>query len=118
MHVGCKKFEVRTTPRLSCRGTRRYPITIFLSIVHHERDISQAINHPKDNNIHPILADIQGRITVSSARLFHASVPLDGRPGRLRNFETNLGNMLADAVRSYFDPTLHSSIQVVYGAIE
>lgn len=34
--------------------------------------------------------------------LFHTRVPLDGRSTVIRSEETNLGNMLADAVRAYY----------------
>ena len=35
--------------------------------------------------------------------LLHSAVPLDGRNFAIRSQETNLGNMLADAVRAFYD---------------
>jgi 2',3'-cyclic-nucleotide 2'-phosphodiesterase (5'-nucleotidase family) len=35
--------------------------------------------------------------------LLHTLVPLDGRSSIIRSKETNLGNMLADAVRAFYD---------------
>lgn len=35
--------------------------------------------------------------------ILHSSTPLDGRGSAVRSQETNLGNMLADAVRAFYD---------------
>lgn len=35
--------------------------------------------------------------------LLHTQVPLEGRSSIIRSRETNLGNMLADAVRAFYD---------------
>lgn len=35
--------------------------------------------------------------------LFHSKVPLDGRSSIIRSQETNLGNLLADAVRAFYN---------------
>ncbi|KDQ13838.1 hypothetical protein BOTBODRAFT_33278 [Botryobasidium botryosum FD-172 SS1] len=70
--------------------------------VHHERDLSLHNKHPEDAEIYPILSAVQQRIdTISSSRLLRTRSPLDGRTSCIRNMETNLGNLLADAVRAY-----------------
>lgn len=51
-----------------------------------------------------ILSSIQARVTHAvQYPLLHARVPLDGRSSIIRSQETNLGNMLADAVRAFYD---------------
>lgn len=35
--------------------------------------------------------------------LLHAATPIDGRNAMIRSQETNMGNMLADAVRAFYD---------------
>jgi 2',3'-cyclic-nucleotide 2'-phosphodiesterase (5'-nucleotidase family) len=50
-----------------------------------------------------ILSSIHARITHAVQHpLLHTRVPLDGRSSTIRSQETNLGNMLADAVRAFY----------------
>lgn len=41
--------------------------------------------------------------TVVQHSLFHSKVPLDGRSSKIRSQETSLGNLLADAVKAFYD---------------
>lgn len=51
-----------------------------------------------------ILASVHGSVIKAvSHPLLHTRVPLDGRSSIIRSRETNLGNMLADAVRAFYD---------------
>ncbi|EGN97255.1 hypothetical protein SERLA73DRAFT_169647 [Serpula lacrymans var. lacrymans S7.3] len=72
--------------------------------VHLMRDISLPKHHPEDSVIHTILSSIQSRMaTVIDKPVLYAAIPLDGRSSIVRTTETNLGNMIADAVRAYYD---------------
>ncbi|KAH7906966.1 Metallo-dependent phosphatase [Hygrophoropsis aurantiaca] len=72
--------------------------------VHHERDLGLVNKHPEDKATYQILSSIQERVdSVSSSRLFRTACSLDGRSSIVRNTETNLGNLLADAVRAYYE---------------
>lgn len=54
-----------------------------------------------------ILCAVQARITtVVDKRLLYTSIPLDGRSAIIRTAETNLSNLLADAVRAYYDTNI------------
>lgn len=66
-------------------------------------------NHPLYSSIplHPqavsILSDVKGQVAnLVTKPLFHTDCPLDGRSSTSRSQETNLGNMLADAVRAFY----------------
>lgn len=73
-------------------------------IVHHKRDLSLASQHPEDPNIPVLIASLQEHITsISNKPLFYAGCPLDGRGTVIRTSETNLGNLLADVVRAYYN---------------
>ncbi|KIJ67333.1 hypothetical protein HYDPIDRAFT_84404 [Hydnomerulius pinastri MD-312] len=68
------------------------------------RDIALAKGIPDDPGMQTILADLQANIaTAVDEPLFHTAVPLEGRMSVSRTQETNLGNMVADAVRAYYD---------------
>lgn len=72
--------------------------------VNQTRNITLADNLPDDSGIHHILAELQMRIADRvDEPLFHSAVPLDGRTSVVRTRETNLGNILADAVRAYYN---------------
>ncbi|KAK2841654.1 hypothetical protein FQN49_006042 [Arthroderma sp. PD_2] len=59
---------------------------------------------PKCPKIPLILESVQDQIMDAVRHpLFHTHVPLDGRSSIIRSEETNLGNMLADAVRAFYD---------------
>ncbi|KAF3900196.1 2,3-cyclic-nucleotide 2-phosphodiesterase [Trichophyton interdigitale] len=59
---------------------------------------------PKCSKTLSILGSIQNQIMEAVRHpLFHTRVPLDGRSTVIRSQETNLGNMLADAVRAFYD---------------
>ena len=61
-------------------------------------------DHPDDSGIHHILAELHARSADMTDRpLFHSTVPLDCRTSAVRMRETNLGNMLADTVRAYYN---------------
>jgi 5'-nucleotidase len=77
---------------------------IHIRVVHHERDISVHRTHPEDSELLRLLADVEARVTaVSNIPLFKTTCSLDGRSLRIRNYETNLGNLLADVIRAYYD---------------
>lgn len=66
------------------------------------RNITLANELPDDSAVHRIIAKLQTRIADTVDKpLFHSDVPLDGRMSVVRTEETNVGNMLADAVRAY-----------------
>ncbi|KAF8556688.1 hypothetical protein OG21DRAFT_1520959 [Imleria badia] len=72
--------------------------------IHQTRNLTLAHDLPDDSGIHHILAELQTRVADSVDKpLFHSAVPLDGRTSVIRTRETNLGNMLADAVRAYYN---------------
>ncbi|KAG6373631.1 Metallo-dependent phosphatase-like protein [Boletus reticuloceps] len=59
---------------------------------------------PDDSGMHDILAELHARMADAvDMPLFHSAVPLDGRTSVVRTEETNVGNMLADAVRAYYN---------------
>jgi len=59
---------------------------------------------PPDPKTLSLLSNVRQRIeTQVTQPLLHTSVPLDGRSTIVRSRETNLGNMLADAVRAFYD---------------
>jgi 5'-nucleotidase len=75
-----------------------------VSTVNQTRNITLGDDLPDDNGIHHILAELQVRIADTIDKpLFHSAVPLDGRTSAVRTGETNIGNMLADAVRAYYN---------------
>lgn len=104
---GSDKCRVRKVRGASSCQVQLYAIGLLIEsqmAVHHERDILRAKDHPEDEDINNILCTVQDRIaSISDARLFYTATPLDGRSAHTRTFETNLGNMLADAVRAYYD---------------
>ncbi|KIJ19416.1 hypothetical protein PAXINDRAFT_178979 [Paxillus involutus ATCC 200175] len=59
---------------------------------------------PDDGGIHEILAQLQTNIAAGVDKpLFYTAVPLEGRTSVIRTEETNIGNMVADAVRAYYN---------------
>lgn len=51
-----------------------------------------------------VLASIHNRVdSLVQEPLLHTYTPLEGRSSIVRSQETNLGNMLADAVREFYD---------------
>ncbi|KAL8688923.1 MAG: hypothetical protein Q9224_004766 [Gallowayella concinna] len=59
---------------------------------------------PESCSMMDTLSSIHRRITQTVQHpLFHSSVPLDGRSTIIRSQETNLGNLIADAVRAFYD---------------
>ncbi|KAL8800730.1 MAG: hypothetical protein Q9182_004973 [Xanthomendoza sp. 2 TL-2023] len=59
---------------------------------------------PESSQMMATLSSIHNRITKTVQHpLFHSSVPLDGRSTIIRSQETNLGNLIADAVRAFYD---------------
>lgn len=58
---------------------------------------------PADPELPVIISEIQGRIASAVQHpLLSTLVPLDGRSSIIRGQETNLGNLLADAVREFY----------------
>ena len=58
---------------------------------------------PADPELPVIISKIQGRIAAEVQHpLLSTLVPLDGRSSIIRGQETNLGNLLADAVRAFY----------------
>lgn len=58
----------------------------------------------KSTSMSNTLFSIHDRISKTVQRpLFHSSAPLDGRSSVIRRQETNLGNLLADAVRAFYE---------------
>lgn len=68
-------------------------------------DTQAAIATPQSpSNVIEMLEEIHGRVGKRVQKpLLHSAVPLDGRNFTIRSQETNLGNMLADAVRAFYD---------------
>ncbi|BCS24585.1 bifunctional metallophosphatase/5'-nucleotidase [Aspergillus puulaauensis] len=68
-------------------------------------DTQAAIATPQPpSNVIEMLEEIHGRVGKRVQKpLLHSAVPLDGRNFAIRSQETNLGNMLADAVRAFYD---------------
>ncbi|KAF8130580.1 Metallo-dependent phosphatase-like protein [Boletus edulis] len=59
---------------------------------------------PMTSGMHDILAELHARMAGAvNMPLCHSAVPLDGRTSVVRTEETNIGNMLADAVRAYYN---------------
>ncbi|KAI4218051.1 MAG: hypothetical protein LQ349_008891, partial [Xanthoria aureola] len=81
--------------------------TIRSSRVEQWTDITQtqAYNSiPKCPTMTRVLTSVYDRITTTVQHpLFHSRVPLDGRSSEIRGHETNLGNLLADAVRAFYN---------------
>ncbi|KAF8840285.1 5'-nucleotidase [Paxillus ammoniavirescens] len=72
--------------------------------VNQMRDISLANDIPDDGGIHEILVQLQTNIAAGVDKpLFYTAVPLEGRTSVIRTEETNIGNMVADAVRAYYN---------------
>ncbi|KAL0570370.1 hypothetical protein V5O48_011585 [Marasmius crinis-equi] len=72
--------------------------------VEHVPELDVLPEHPEDSTVHSILDSIQQRVSsVSNLPLFVTSRAMEGRGSQIRNFESNLGNMLADAVRAYYN---------------
>ncbi|KAK1223520.1 hypothetical protein PQX77_013597 [Marasmius sp. AFHP31] len=72
--------------------------------VEHIPDLNQISQHPEDPAAYAILESVQERVSsVSHQSLFVTLCPLEGRGTQIRNYESNLGNMLADAVKAYYD---------------
>ncbi|KAL8735304.1 MAG: hypothetical protein Q9181_002844 [Wetmoreana brouardii] len=67
--------------------------------------LDQAYNtFPKSPTMTTRLSSIYDRITKTVQHpLFHSRVPLDGRSSVIRSQETNLGNLVADAVRAFYE---------------
>ncbi|KAL8955059.1 MAG: hypothetical protein Q9183_006807 [Haloplaca sp. 2 TL-2023] len=69
-------------------------------------DITQSPTYeslPKAHDMTATLTSIYDRITQTVQHpLFHARTPLDGRSSTIRSRETNLGNLIADAVRAFY----------------
>ncbi|KAL8639822.1 MAG: hypothetical protein Q9228_003196, partial [Teloschistes exilis] len=59
---------------------------------------------PRSPTMVTALSSIYDRIAKTVQHpLFHSKVPLDGRSSIIRSQETNLGNLLADAVRAFYN---------------
>ncbi|KAI4107728.1 MAG: hypothetical protein L6R37_001413 [Teloschistes peruensis] len=59
---------------------------------------------PRSPTMVTTLSSIYDRIAKTVQHpLFHSKVPLDGRSSIIRSQETNLGNLLADAVRAFYN---------------
>lgn len=72
--------------------------------MHTTRDLSTAEGYPEDAEMASILSSVHEQVTsVSAHALLRTASPLDGRSSIIRNFETNLGNFLADAVRAFYN---------------
>lgn len=70
-------------------------------------DITQTQGYnsiPKCPRMTMVLTSVYDRITtIVQHPLFHSRVPLDGRSSEIRSQETSLGNLLADAVRAFYN---------------
>lgn len=75
-----------------------------MSLVRYVRDLSRATGHSEDQEMHLILSTVHDKVASVSRRLLLRTLsPLEGRSSYIRNTETNLGNLLADAARAYYD---------------
>ncbi|KAF9236777.1 Metallo-dependent phosphatase-like protein [Melanogaster broomeanus] len=67
-------------------------------------NISVAEDVPDDNGVREILDHLRTNIAAAvDSPLFYTTAPLDGRTSVIRTEETNIGNMVADAVRAYYN---------------
>jgi 2',3'-cyclic-nucleotide 2'-phosphodiesterase (5'-nucleotidase family) len=68
-------------------------------------DIQVAVATPQPpTHVVEILQGIHDQVGKLVQRpLLHAATPIDGRNAMIRSQETNMGNMLADAVRAFYD---------------
>lgn len=69
-------------------------------------DIEAAIPAPETfpPQISEVLESIHNRVdSLVQSPLVHTYTPLEGRSSIVRRQETNLGNMIADAVRGFYD---------------
>ncbi|KAL4821736.1 Metallo-dependent phosphatase-like protein [Aspergillus spinulosporus] len=73
--------------------------------LHQYTDIHVAVAAPQpEPHVVEILQGIHDQVGKLVQRpLLHAAIPIDGRNAMIRSQETNLGNMLADAVRAFYD---------------
>ncbi|KAK7455107.1 hypothetical protein VKT23_010978 [Stygiomarasmius scandens] len=84
------------------RKTHSRGLPTNLLQVHQILDLSSS-SYPADPTIPQILSTTQTVLsTLSSTPLFRTLSPLDGQSNIIRNYETNLGNLLADIVRAYY----------------
>lgn len=68
------------------------------------RDSPQFQAMQPDPDIQRVLTEVHEKIHEAAQHpLLHCLTPLDGRSGVVRSSETNLGNMIADAVRAYYE---------------
>lgn len=66
--------------------------------------IRDSLKLPEDDEMLDILSSVHEQIvSVSSQPVAFSSVTLEGRSSRIRTEESNLGNLLADAVRAYYN---------------
>ncbi|KAK7467635.1 hypothetical protein VKT23_004689 [Stygiomarasmius scandens] len=85
------------------RKTHSRGIEIGEVHVHQILDLLSSSSYPADPTIPQILSTTQTVLsTLSSTPLFRTLSPLDGRSNIIRNYETNLGNLLSDIVRAYY----------------
>ncbi|KAL2852454.1 Metallo-dependent phosphatase-like protein [Aspergillus pseudoustus] len=69
-------------------------------------DIKAAVMVPDSVPAHLVqmIESIHDRVgTLVQKPLLHSAIPLDGRNFTLRRQETNMGNLLADAIRAFYD---------------
>ncbi|KAL6233774.1 hypothetical protein BDW75DRAFT_241740 [Aspergillus navahoensis] len=68
-------------------------------------DIEVAVAEPQaPTHVVQILQEIDDRVgKLVQKPLLHTATPLDGRNATIRSQETNMGNMLADAVRAFYN---------------
>lgn len=83
------------------------PNLLLMSIVSQCMDLMSHKHYsqlPADPRLREIVSEIQSRITNEVQHpLLSSLVPLDGRSSSIRSRETNLGNLLADAVRAFYN---------------
>ncbi|KAM3509635.1 hypothetical protein MY11210_006235 [Beauveria gryllotalpidicola] len=79
-------------------------LDISLRQIENLKNLSNYSQIPASRAISDILRTTHSKIEqVVTQPLFRTTSPLDGRAHMIRSQETNLGNMLADAVRAFYD---------------
>ncbi|KAL4865846.1 hypothetical protein BDV12DRAFT_173790 [Aspergillus spectabilis] len=63
-----------------------------------------AVPQPPSSDVIETVKAIRDRVgTLVQKPLLHSAIPIDGRNFTLRSQETNMGNMLADVIRAFYD---------------
>lgn len=111
LRLGSREKNEPTILGMSCMfKSRQLAISnclINIDVVQQIADLKKIPNYsqiPASQSALDILQTTHSKIEqVVTQPLFRTTLPLDGRSNIIRSQETNLGNMLADAVRAFYD---------------